>query len=296
MQEPITSGTTEELINASEENFLSYTRAYAAVSQNNFIENDKIMLSISDVDGFSMINNCVSKSRMAESEVKETLKLFKDAGKPVMWTVFPATKPENIQELFKKNRIKHIERNSLMHCDMTNLDENHTFPEDLFIKEVDDIKSLKEWTKLYTICFGYTDGISNFTLNAHADLFLDKKIPGKHYIAYLNDKPVGTASVFMANGVAGLYNITTAPEVRGRGIGEALTRSAMIVGKKAGYIFAILQATKKGQPLYEKIGYKSKNHMDFYVKLYGMSRIKIPLTLVQRTLGSLVRTIFLRSH
>ncbi len=294
MPELITSGTTENLINANEENFLSYTRKYSSINNHYFQENEQIMLSISDVDGISVINNCVSKSRMEESKVIETLKQYKDAGKPVLWTVFPRTKPENIQELFKKNGVLHLERNLLMHFDMTNLDENQKLPKGLLIKQIDDIKSLSEWAKLYAIGFGLTDSIKNFMINEHADLFLDKTISGKHYIAYLNSKPVGASSVFMANGVAGIYNVVTAPDARRRGIGEAVTKRAMTAGKKAGYVYATLQATKKGLPVYQKIGYKSNNYMDFYVKIHGRSLIKMPLNSVKRTLGNIAQNMFFK--
>ncbi len=288
----IISGTSEDFIKANEENFLSYTRAYASINQNFFIENKKVMLSLSKVDGVSMINNCVSKSRMGEAGIRETLRRFKAAGRPVMWTIFPSTTPDNIDNILKKYGMVHLERNVLMHFDMTGLEENLNFPEDLVIKQVDNIKTLKEWARLNAIGFGLTDGIKKITVKDHADLLINKSIPGRHFVAYLDNKPVGTSSVFMANGVAGIYNITTLPEARGRGIGESITKYTMLFGKKSGYVFATLQATIKGRPVYEKIGFISNSHMDFYIKKYGISLIKIPLTTIQRALGNYLRGIF----
>lgn len=288
----IISETAQDLIQANEDNFLSYTRTYASIDQNHFLENDKVMLSLSKVDGVSMINNCVSKSHMDNAEVRETLSQFKAAGRPVMWTIFPSTTPDNIETVLKKFGMVHLERNALMYFDMTGLDESQALPENIIIKEVDTINRVKEWARLNVIGFGLTDCIKTITINDHAGLFIDKSIPGRHFIAYLNNIPVGASSVFMANGVAGIYNITTLPEARGRGIGEAVTRHAMLYGKKEGYVFATLQATENGLPMYEKIGFKSNHHMDFYIKMYGISRLKIPLTTIQRNLGNFLRGFF----
>ncbi len=288
----VISGTAEDFIKANEENFLSYTRTYASINQNYFLENKKVMLSLSKVDGVSMINNCVSKSCMEEIDIRETLNRFKAAGRPVMWTIFPSTTPDDIEKILIKCGMVHLERNSLMYFDMTTLEENLNLPENLVIKQVNNIKALKEWARLNAIGFGLTDGIKKITIKGHADLFINKSIPGRHFVAYLNNKPVGTSSVFMANGVAGLYNITTLPEARGRGIGESITKYTMLSGKKSGYVIATLQATKKGLPVYEKIGFKSSCYMDFYLKMYGLSLIKIPFTSFQRLLGNFLRRIF----
>lgn len=294
MQNFITTYEPEKLLSANEANYQSYIRTYAKVKDNQFRENNKTMLTISNTDGISMINNCVAKTLMTEVDIIETLQLYKKAGKPVLWTIFPSKQPENIEEIFKNKRLIHLERNSLMYLDMTSLDDNLKIIDDFYIKEIDDLKSLKHWTKLNAICFSMTRDIQRFITNSNADLFLNKKISGKHFIAYYKDKPIGTSSVFFANGVAGIYNVTTAPEARGKGIGEAITRAALISGKKAGYTFAILQATKKGLPVYKKMGFKSNEAMDYYLKLYGRSRIIIPLNHLILSIGNILRKLMFR--
>ncbi len=290
----ITTYEPEKLLNANEANYQSYIRTYATVKENHFQENSKTMLSISNTDGISMINNCIAKTQMTDSEVIKTLQLYKNAAKPVLWTIFPSTQPKNIEIIFKKKRLMHLERNALMYIDMSNLNDNLQEKDDFYIKEIDDLKSLKDWTKLNAICFNLTRDIQNFIVNYNADLFLNKKISGRHFIAYYNEKPVGTSSIFLADGVAGLYNVTTAPEARCKGIGEAITKAALICGKKAGYTFAILQATKKGVPVYKKIGFKSNKHMDYYLKLYGRSRLIIPLNNLIQSFGNIIRRFFFR--
>ena len=293
MSEFIQAGTTEMLLQANEANFLSYARTYSAIENAELIENEKIMMAISPVDGVSMMNNFVSKSMIDEDDVDGILRRFKEVGRPVMWTVFPNASPLDIHAVLKKKKMMHFDSYTLMHCDMNEINYSQGFADGLEIKQVRDIETFREWTHLNAISFGLTDGIKNITIKEHASLFLDNTLPGWHFICYLNGKPAGTSTVYVADGVAGIYNITTAPEARGRGVGEAVTRQAMIAGKNAGCAFATLQATKKGRPVYEKIGYEGVATNDIFVKLYGKSLFKMPATLVQRAVGNQFRKMFL---
>ncbi len=294
MTDIIRAGSEAELKTANENNYLSYTRTYSNIASSEFIENETLMMSVSAVNGVSMVNNCVSKSRINESDVGEILKTYKLSGRPVMWMVSPSSEPSNIREILKNKKLMHIDHYSVMHCDMTGFDEYVALAEGLEIQAVETIDVFRSWVELYTASFGLTSGIEKITIDEHAPLFLDKDIPGRHFIAFYKGKPVGTASVFVSDGVAGIYNITTAPGARGKGVGEAVTRRAMIEGIRYGCVFATLQATKAGQSVYEKIGFEVVDSIDVYVKMYGKSRLTLPATLVKRTLESFGRNVFFR--
>ncbi len=292
MAEFIQDGTPGDLLQANEANFLSYARTYSAIEISELIEDETVMMGISPVDGVSMMNNFVSKANIDENDVDVILNRFKEAGRPVMWTVFPNESPLDLSSVLKKNKMMHFDSYALMHCDMRMMEEVPLPGDDYEMKQVKDIDTFREWAHLYAISFGLTDGIEKITIKDHAGLFLDSTLPGHHFICYLNGKPAGTSTVYIKDGVAGIYNITTAPEARGRGVGEAVTRQAMIVGKKAGCTFATLQATKKGRPVYEKIGYESVATNDIFIKMYGKSIIKLPATMLQRTIGNQFRKLF----
>ena len=60
-----------------------------------------------------------------------------------------------------------------------------------------------------------------------------------------------------------ILNVFVEPEYRGRGIAKALTVECMAEAKRRGIGVVALHASKKGQPVYEKLGFKTSNEMLF---------------------------------
>jgi hypothetical protein len=42
--------------------------------------------------------------------------------------------------------------------------------------------------------------------------------PVRNYLGYFNGEPISTSTVFYSAGVAGIYDVATLPEARGRGL------------------------------------------------------------------------------
>jgi GNAT superfamily N-acetyltransferase len=81
-----------------------------------------------------------------------------------------------------------------------------------------------------------------------------------HIGAWRDGRPVGHALVNVTTGrlgVAGIYDMGVAPGERRRGIGRALTVSALQLAASQGCTAATLNATPEGERLYGALGFRS---------------------------------------
>jgi GNAT superfamily N-acetyltransferase len=77
------------------------------------------------------------------------------------------------------------------------------------------------------------------------------------YLGFLADRPVATAALVPAAGLAGVYAVSTLPEARGRGIGAAMTAFPLLEARARGYRVGVLQATAMGLPVYRRLGFRA---------------------------------------
>jgi GNAT superfamily N-acetyltransferase len=125
-------------------------------------------------------------------------------------------------------------------------------PPDLEIEVVSNLKSLGTWLRVSEKGWGIEPG----SLRLH----VTKKtleFPGATYFLGLNNgKPVSTSMSFISDKIVGIYNVSTIPEARGKGFGEALTAAAIKHGFENGCTISSLQASPKGFPVYFRMGFR----------------------------------------
>jgi ribosomal protein S18 acetylase RimI-like enzyme len=84
------------------------------------------------------------------------------------------------------------------------------------------------------------------------------------FVAVRDGEVVGSSGLQLGGGVAGIYNVATAPEHRGRGIGSAMTVVAMRWARDHGFDTAVLGSSPLAVPLYERLGFQHVCRMGVY--------------------------------
>ena len=84
------------------------------------------------------------------------------------------------------------------------------------------------------------------------------------WIATLHGEPVAAASLFEGAGVAGVYNVATVPEARGRGIGRAVTATVLAEAVARGHRLAVLGSSDLGFPVYRRLGFTEVSRLRSY--------------------------------
>ncbi len=87
----------------------------------------------------------------------------------------------------------------------------------------------------------------------------------QHFLARWQGEPCAISTLLCARLGAGIYHVATLPAFRGRGLGQALTLTAMQTAQQAGYRQAILFATSAGYPLYVHMGFETVTTAILYI-------------------------------
>jgi GNAT superfamily N-acetyltransferase len=90
--------------------------------------------------------------------------------------------------------------------------------------------------------------------------------PFRHFLCRLEGAWVGASTLSLGAGVAGLANISTVPEHRGRGIGVAAAGAALTDARAIGLRIAALSADDAGVGVYEKLGFSPVSRHLTYVR------------------------------
>ena len=85
-------------------------------------------------------------------------------------------------------------------------------------------------------------------------------------IGRVDGQPVATALLAQTDETAGIYNVATLAEYRGRGFGEAATWAAVGEGARRGCTHSVLQSSDLGYPVYSRMGFVDVGR---YVQLEG---------------------------
>jgi GNAT superfamily N-acetyltransferase len=126
-------------------------------------------------------------------------------------------------------------------------------PADIRVRMIDDESSLADHRSVVADAFEMPATLAEYFLTMR--LFVTPDVVG--YVGYVDGRPVATSALFMTHRVAGVYNVATRREYRKRGLGEAMTWHAIGEGLAAGCVVASLQASELGQPVYERMGFRT---------------------------------------
>lgn len=106
-----------------------------------------------------------------------------------------------------------------------------------------------------------------FHMAAHGEPFIETMLEMKEsysVIATLDGNPIGAGTVICCNGVAGVYNVTTLPSARRRGVGTAMMEDLHNYALSQGYAGTALASSAMGLSMYNRLGYRLEGYQMAY--------------------------------
>jgi GNAT superfamily N-acetyltransferase len=87
----------------------------------------------------------------------------------------------------------------------------------------------------------------------------------RHYLGWIENTPVATATLVLSGRVAGIWNVGTLPEYRRQGVAAAIVRHILSDARSLGFQASMLLASNDGLPLYERLGYQTLSTVRVFV-------------------------------
>lgn len=175
---------------------------------------------------------------------------------PFMWSVGPFSRPPDLGSRLRSHGLVRAERLGGMAADLRALDGGIPPPSGLTIERVVDAEVLGEYVGVAGAGFGMPGFVTGALFEACSVLGLAEENPFGHYVGRLGGKVVATASLSLAAGVAGIFNVATLPGARRRGIGTALTLAALRDARERGCRIGILQSSAMAVGVYRRLGFE----------------------------------------
>jgi ribosomal protein S18 acetylase RimI-like enzyme len=141
-----------------------------------------------------------------------------------------------------------------MVCDLAGIPQFVPAPGSFTLQPVSDLSTLKTYTEVF--CAGF-DLPASFIQPFHdfsAVVGFSDSLT--HFLGFLGSESVATASLFLSDGIAGIYNIAVIKKARRQGLGAAITPTLLLVARALGYQIAALQASDMGFTVYQRLGFR----------------------------------------
>lgn len=203
----------------------------------------------------------------AGRRIGEIVANFKAHGKAMVWWTGPATRPHDLGKHLQAAGLVPLEQMPGMAADLAALNENAPANPALVLKRVGNAAELKQWIEPFAANFEVPGNAVTPLYESIARLGFDEAGNLHHYLALLNGEAVGTSTVYLGAGVAGIYNVSTLPRARRQGVGMAVTLAPLQMARQRGYRIAILQSSAMGYNIYQRLGFKPYCDVNLYLYL-----------------------------
>jgi GNAT superfamily N-acetyltransferase len=176
------------------------------------------------------------------------------AGVPWLWWVAPDSAPGTVG-LLAREGFERVGAMPVMAVALDRVAEVPTPPGvEIEVLEGTDPATCGEWVRTYGPSFGVGPELVDASVRIEEDWAKDPR--AVRFVARADGRAVGTALLFDAHGVAGVYIVATAEAYRRRGIGAALTAAALAEGRRRGLHVGTLQASSLGASVYAGMGFE----------------------------------------
>lgn len=255
----LSNASNQQLITAIEENAAGYY-LHQATSPYCHLDGSDAMIRVMSEIPFP-IGNVIIHARLSATEsdideqVQNALNPYKAHDLPVVWIVDSDTTPPDLGSYLIEAGMFEAPSVPGMAAPIDRLASPYQVSPDIIVEQVRDEAMLAAWIDVFEAVFGIPEWAAEFWFKTLLSLSLDADEPLRHYIARVGDQVVGTSSMLLWGGVAGIYNVATIHAARRRGVATATTLMPLQAAYEEGYRVAVLQSSPMALSLFRQLGF-----------------------------------------
>jgi ribosomal protein S18 acetylase RimI-like enzyme len=201
----------------------------------------------------------------ADATIERALARARRRRVPVLWWTGPRTRPRDLGARLERHGFARDDEAPGMALELARLPAAAPPPPALTVERVESGAALAAFVATFRQGFGIDAAFERPWVNWLATLGLGDGAPMRHWLARWEGEPVGTATVLLAAGVAGVYNVATLPAARRRGVGAATTRAALVAARERdGCAWSILHSSPMGLRVYRSLGFREYCRIGVY--------------------------------
>ena len=252
------SAARETIVEAVERNWRASARAFGLAPTTVVRDDAELFWYVTGLPDAAF--NSIMYANLAPGQVDATIdelfRLRETYDVPMGWLVGPTSHPTDLGNRLQARGLLHRITLTPMTLALASIQAEPVSVPGLTIERVTDAAVLEEWIVAEGRGFESVGALGRGLAALRRGMGVGHGFPLVHLLGRLDGAPVATASVLLDGGIAGIFDVSTVPEARQRGIGRAMTVASLQAGRAAGYEIAFLQPSPMGRPLYERLGFR----------------------------------------
>ncbi len=212
--------------------------------------------------------NFICRARLAgpdsKSVVLEAISYFSNVQRPFSWWVGPADTPRDLGVALARLGLERAESELAMALPLRGSTAPAPPVTGLEVRRVRTAAELDLFARLSAANWDPPDAqVRRFYVRT-APALMSAESPKWLFVGYLVGEPVATAEATVHDGTVALFNISTRPAFRGRGIGSMMTWFPLREAQAGGCDLAVLQAAAAGVSIYRRLGFANFGEITEY--------------------------------
>lgn len=240
-----------------EAHFAEIQALYARAAGGEVLDAGDVQLSASGLP--ARVVNAANLARFGDGtadRVEAVKAFFAGFGVPFRWFFGPTSMPDDLPVHLAAAGLAQLSDSPGMALDIETMNDEPAMVPGLEVREVADTKDFEAWLRCCIESFPFDPVVADAWARVHEPLGFGDASPLRNYVGWLNGRAVAVSAVLYGKECAGIWNVGTMSDVRGRGIGRETTLQALRDARARGATLSVLGSSPLGLRVYTRIGFR----------------------------------------